>query len=85
MRTSITFHMPTGTIINCRTSSSGQQIRSSDDLLVVRILHRSCADRLEIKDVILFGCRGAHKARGEDGFTDIGIGTKDLMHAEMLE
>lgn len=55
------------------------------DLLVVRILHRSCADRLEVKDVIFFGCRGAYKARGEDGFADIGVGTKDLMHAEMLE
>jgi hypothetical protein len=55
------------------------------DLLVICVLKRPCADWLEVKDVIMFCCRGAHKARGEDCFANVGVSAKDLMHPEMLE
>ena len=57
----------------------------AEDSLVICILHRSRAHGLEIKDAIFLGCRSANQASGEDRLADIGIGTEDLMHAEMLE
>lgn len=59
--------------------------RIQQDLLVVGILQRPRAHWLEIKDTVIFGCRGAYKASGEDGLADIGIGTEHLMHTEILE
>lgn len=58
---------------------------ASDYLLVICILHRPCAHGLQVKDTIFFGCRSAYKTSGEDRLADIGIGTEDLMHTEMLE
>jgi len=59
--------------------------RLSQNLLVICILDGTRAHRLEIKDAIFFGCRSAYKASGDDRLADIGIGTEDLMHAEMFE
>jgi hypothetical protein len=59
--------------------------RISIHMLVICILHRPRAHGLEVKDAIVFGCRSAYEACGEDRLADIGVGTEDLMHAEMLE
>lgn len=64
---------------------SQRQEPAQENLLVICIPHGPCAHGLEVKDAIVFGGRSAYEASGEDRLADIGIGTEDLMHAEMLE
>lgn len=83
MGASISIHMPTHTHPDIVERPIKDTV--GQDSLVICILHRPRAHGLEIKDAILFGCRSAYQASGEDRLADIGIGTEDLMHAEMLE
>jgi hypothetical protein len=77
VRTCISIHMST----HPRSLEDPIKDRTSQDLLVICILHRPRAYGLEVKDAIFLGCRSAYEASGEDRLADIGIGTEDLMHA----
>jgi hypothetical protein len=81
VRTCISIHMPT----HPRSLEKPIRDRNNQDLHVICILCRPCAHGLEVKDVIIFRCRSAYKASGEDRLADICVGTEDLMYAEMFE
>lgn len=85
VRAGESIHVPTHTHRHRSLNQRLPETETQPDLLVICILYRPRAHRLEIKDAILFGRGSAYKARGENRLADIGIGAEDLMHAEILE
>lgn len=49
------------------------------------MLHGPRAYRLEIEDLSFFGSRSAYETGCEYGFANVGVGTENLMDAEILE